>query len=439
MEALSGPTTWPDLGWLLFVPVLFGQCALLHPAFDSRLSSSLRLAILVPNFALTLRAPWTYAFAPRERCRGLNAVLAMLSAFGGWKALEWGLVQDRMIYEWVGFDGESAMTPGGGRGEGCVDEGSRTPEKSKNGGEGARRRVGVPREMAGTDDGRIPVEREARDASWLSIAFSTAHLFASLRGTGYAFSVVPPRRRPRLSRQAFILDTLKILAWSHSLFVLCSIIISTPYTRRLAFASHLAPNLPPLAIHITIESTSYVSFGLAAWVGLVTASSLLNLLSIAIHSALLLPLPPSLHLKPFDSRQYAPLFDMPFAPRSVAEYWSRQWHRLFWRSFRFLTCDPSSARHPRHRKRRRRESRGSAERFYFQCCCSRVWCAPSFPSFNLPLVLNLPPFTPLQQSGVRPPASPLPSPARPSSRNTARPSSSSSWASSHSASQSSRA
>lgn len=308
MDDYTRPTSWPSVRCLAALPLLLAQCALVHATVPVRLSSFLRLALVPPTLVLALSAPWHDAFEPRERCRAINAVLAMVSVYAGWKALEWGLVQDRTVYAWVG----------------CAE---------KNGGRRDEAR-----------EPHAPSRPPARKVDWtqtIRLVADTLHLFTSIRGTGYAFSVVPARRRRRVDQTTFLLHTFIALAWSHSILLLCSVVISTPYGTRFDFATQFLPRLSPFHAHILIESAAYVAFGLGAWTGIVSFSCITNILSFAVHSSFLaLELPPAVRPAPFDSRHYAPMFDMPFTPRSVGKYWASQWHRLFWRSFKFLAYDP---------------------------------------------------------------------------------------------------
>ncbi|KAM0751969.1 hypothetical protein T439DRAFT_354848 [Meredithblackwellia eburnea MCA 4105] len=229
-----------------------------------------------------------------------------MSVYCGWKCVEWGVVKDRSVYKWIGFD-------------------QKDKDRAEVSGEGG--------------DG----EAEAPMPSIFELARWTFHLMCSMRGTGWAFSVVPPRPQPRISMPKFLLHSLVTLAWSHTLLVLCCIVISSPYTERVAFATtYILPPTPPNILFVLLESFSYVACGFAAWVALLTGYQLHILAALALHLAFRnLPLiPAGLRPKPFDNREYAPLFSMPFAPKSVKEYWSHQWHRLFWRSFNFLALEP---------------------------------------------------------------------------------------------------
>ncbi|KAL8292709.1 hypothetical protein RQP46_001321 [Phenoliferia psychrophenolica] len=213
--------------------------------------------------------------------------------YGGWKSLEWGLVRDMSVYEWVGADGKLKV------------------EGAEKAAEGVDRR----KEAQGAAAGDV----EAARPGGIRIVLGTLRLLTSMRGTGYAFSVTRSRRRPPVRRRTFILRTLLTLVWAHAVLVTCSIIISTPYPMRMAIGNHLLPQLSRSHLHLLVESTSYVALALGAWTGILVPATLINLLSSSLHIiAATLPLPPS---RSFHFLAYDPVERLvrPFVGRNAAK------------------------------------------------------------------------------------------------------------------------
>ncbi|KAK4699955.1 hypothetical protein P7C70_g6300, partial [Phenoliferia sp. Uapishka_3] len=308
--------TLPSPRIFTFLPLLLSQCILLQPQIPHQLSQQLRLALLPPTLYLTLTAPWKYKFHPPERCQALNAVLGILSLYASWKAIEWGVIRDGRDFEWVGYGGDRAKRDKVGDGGG-----PRWGEKSTT----------------------TSSKEKATSKSFLATLFDAIHLLTSMRLTGYRSSVVRSSSQTRLPLRRFLLSTLFTLLWSHTILISSTLLLSSPPSTRSSFLHNLFPALQPPHLHFITESTSYLAFALTAYSSILLISTLFTILSLSIHQILLLPslpLPNDARPGAFDSRAYHPMFDLPFWPRNVKVYWSRQWHRLFNRSFRFLAWEP---------------------------------------------------------------------------------------------------
>ncbi|KAI5480327.1 hypothetical protein MNV49_001286 [Pseudohyphozyma bogoriensis] len=244
------PLTPPPLASLAFIIPLFAQCFLLHPSIPSNVSNPIRHVLLLPTLYLIYLAPLEHLFEPRNQARALNATWGIFTVYSAWKCLEWGLVRDRSVYEWVGFD-----------------------EKKEEGSEGA-----------GKDDQR----------------------------NGHT------------------------LIFAHAILVLSMALISTPYHDRLLLIYRLTSaldasslGLTPFHQHVITETLAYMAFALLAYSGILTSYTL-----VLLTHAVFFP-------SSFDPREYAPLFHLPFWPKSVTLYWSRQWHGLFRRPFRVIASGPT--------------------------------------------------------------------------------------------------
>lgn len=317
----------PYIKLFAFLSPLFVQALLLHPAFPSSVSTPVRLALAGPTAYLALTAPRHQGFEPRERCTGLNAVLAMVCVYASWKAIEWGTARDTTVYRWVGFDG-------GRRAESETASAPTLKARSNGSGGNPRRRVNKVQQRVESSTS-IP---SPSTTSIYSVLASTIHLCTSMRGPGYAWNDYSSRTTtPRRSPAAFLLRTLMFLLINHLAFIPLSIAIATPYSQRIDFVSTTLPSsFSPYTIHCFAESLSYTVFGLAAWTGISLGYYITTLAYFVLHSTLA-----SLSLcGSFDSREYPPLFDRPAFPWSVKSYWGQQWHQLLRRCLVYMAWDP---------------------------------------------------------------------------------------------------
>lgn len=327
------PTTLPALSSLRFLPLLFAQCLLLHPSFSRRVSSLGRLLLLPPTSWLIYRAPIDYGFEPRERCRGLNASFSIACVYALWKTIEWAVVRDTTVYEWVGFD-DVKKDSGCGSARGTVEDKVYESQHPVVNSLRSTRKRDQQKERQLCD--------KTKEADPIHIILHTLDLFTSFRGLGYRFARPIPGPGRRLPPPLFCTRTLSSLLVAHLSLLLTSTIIAIPYSTRYTFARHIFPSASKTVLHILVESIAYTAFGFSAWAILVIASTIFSLLFLVLNSLFRYLLPTDLRPEPFDSRAFQPLFYNPWIPTSVARYWSHHWHGLFKRPFFFLAYSPAS-------------------------------------------------------------------------------------------------
>lgn len=280
MEPFSFP-----FRFFLCLPPLLGQCILLQPSVPSGPSRAGRFVLGAIVLWLALLGP-THQVLPVERSIMCNVALGLATVYAVWKAVEWGTVQDRTVYEWVGF-----------------------PDKK---------------------DGRD--ERS-------STLVSALHLLVSMRGHGYRFCVTPTTT-PYRTVGTFLPHVLFTLLWSHLVGISCvSILLPSQTTVALHLSTYLS--LPtPTSVSLA-AGLQAIALGTMAWSGLRLGYAVVALLFL-YHTVLLrLLLPASIRPRPFDPRQYPLLIRAPWVMRSVTSFWSTHWHDVFTRSFRFLAFLPS--------------------------------------------------------------------------------------------------
>ncbi|GAA5920591.1 hypothetical protein JCM1841_001457 [Sporobolomyces salmonicolor] len=331
---LEGPHMPPlEMFWFL-VPLAL-QCLLLHPVFSPAFSRFARLSLLAPSICLSFRTPYNYAIEPRNQAIGLNFVIGIMSGYGVWKSLEWGLAEDLLPYTWVGFDEPGEASENGEAKNGRAAANGTGPDKKDVKKEAKKRRI--QRERVQLETLR---RQQATDSPW-QIVKSTLHLLYSMRGNGYVFGTTSTDPFP-LEPRPFLRRLLLEIAWSHPLLVFCAALLLEPTTSRDAYVYALFPSFPVQYAHLVGEGVTAFSMGIAVFAALTLGYSVATLLVFsANHLLRRLPIPSALKPTPFDAREYPPLFNFAEIPSSVAVFWSKQWHSFFSRPFRFLAFDPA--------------------------------------------------------------------------------------------------
>ncbi|GAA5965127.1 hypothetical protein JCM21900_003658 [Sporobolomyces salmonicolor] len=331
---LEGPHMPPlEMFWFL-VPLAL-QCLLLHPVFSPAFSRFARLSLLAPSMCLSFRTPYNYAIEPRNQAIGLNFVIGIMSGYGVWKSLEWGLAEDLLPYTWVGFDEPGEASENGEAKNGRAAAKGTGPDKKDVKKEAKKRRIQRKREHLETLR-----RQQDTDSPW-QIVKSTLHLLYSMRGNGYVFGTTSTDPFP-LEPRPFLRRLLLEIAWSHPLLVFCAALLLEPTTSRDAYAYALFPSFPVEYAHLVGEGVTGLSMGIAVFAALTLGYSVATLLVFsANHLLRRLPIPSALKPPPFDAREYPPLFNFAEIPSSVAVFWSKQWHSFFSRPFRFLAFDPA--------------------------------------------------------------------------------------------------
>lgn len=269
---------------LAVLPLLWIQAALLNRAVDSStLSSVLRAFLILPISYVSNTAPFHHQFAP-ETSRIVNCVVGVAGVYASWKGLEFGLVRNPAAYEWVGF------------GEEKKDQDAATPSKPLH-----------------------------------ATRHSPLHLLTSMRGLGYRFG--PKNYPPRQTIRHFLVANSIRLVLTHALSLVCGVILSTPrhniarvVSEQLATSTAVSQSLASFVHSLALGSEAYAALSL----GFATVS-LLALLLVSIAHRLF----PN-RFAAFDSREYTPIIDSPWAISSVTVFWKSRWHSLFRRSFVFL-------------------------------------------------------------------------------------------------------
>lgn len=238
----------------------------------------------------------------------------------------YGCAKDLTPYTWVGF-AEDALA--------SVKEEDRKVEELS----GIKRKV--QRAKVSRRRATELRKRAAEQDTPFEIIVSTIHLLLSMRGIGYLASPPPHALSPPLPRQplAFLARILIEIAWSHALLTVCCITLVTPPATRLAFLASYLPPLSDLHLYYISETLTGLSLGAAAYTGLTSGFWTLVLPAFLLQTACQV-LPSAIRPPAWDSRQYPPLFQAPWAPSSVAGFWSVRWHAFFSRPFVFLGFSP---------------------------------------------------------------------------------------------------
>ncbi|KAL8276653.1 hypothetical protein RQP46_010921 [Phenoliferia psychrophenolica] len=346
MSTLPDPQfALPPLSAFKFAPFIFLQVVLLHPAFSNAVSRPLRFLLIFPALWYSARAPF-HRIEPAHLAIGANWRLGVFGPELCLKALEWGLAVDRKPYQWIGFDGLGKES----------DEWKEEDSTKKK--EGAEESL-IPRNPDGTpklleDDigehGRPAVVTAAhsvragqRDGPW-RIFLSSLHLLTAMRGIGYAFGppahslAPPPPREPRL----FLKYTLSTLLQAHVLNTACVLLMINRDTTLPHFLhTYLLPFLPLKLLTNISHIIAYMFVPISLHFQIVIGLSAISLLFFAFNNLFRTILPTSLQPARFDAREWPPLFNRAFAPRSVTHFWGGgQWHHLFRKPFTFVGYDP---------------------------------------------------------------------------------------------------
>lgn len=167
----------------------------------------------------------------------------------------------------------------------------------------------------------------AHPSSPLSIFIDSVHLLTSLRGFGYAFGPSSHHRHPRKHPSHFLRSALLSLAISHLISTTCLALIIHRHSAVPTLLSHLP--LPLSTIQPTANVISYIAVGVSLHAQMEIGFALASIAFVVGTAFLRALLPPQFRPAPFDSREFPPLFDTPFKPKSVTKFWSAQWHALF--------------------------------------------------------------------------------------------------------------
>lgn len=171
-------------------------------------------------------------------------------------------------------------------------------------------------------------------SSPLTIFLNSFHLLTSLRGFGYAFGPPSHHRHPRKHSLHFLRSALASLAISHLISITCLALIIHRHSAVPSLLSHLS--LPLRALQPTANVLSYLAVGVSLHAQMETGFAMASIAFVVGTAILRALLPPAFRPAPFDSREFPPLFDTPYKPKSVTKFWSAQWHALF----RFVSSPP---------------------------------------------------------------------------------------------------
>ncbi|KAK4699210.1 hypothetical protein P7C70_g7057, partial [Phenoliferia sp. Uapishka_3] len=243
------------------------------------------------------------------------------------KTLEWGLAVDRKPYQWIGFDGMEEK-----------DHKPSHPDGTTKLVEDDVGETGRPAVITAAH-----AERAKKRDSPATIILSSLHLWTAMRGIGYAFGppahalAAPPPRSPRL----FIKYTLSTLLKAHIGNVIAiMIIINRDGALPRLLQNSVFPFLSRKALVTISHLIAYAAVPISLQFQMVLGLSGVSLVFFAFNHFFRFILPRSLRPAPFDSREWPSLFNRPFVPKSVASWWSSQWHHLFRKPFTFVGYDP---------------------------------------------------------------------------------------------------
>lgn len=281
----------PPKAYAWLVPCYL-QAALLHPKVPADVSRPLRLALLPASAYLAWHAAED-CFHPRDITRGLNAGFAFMTAYGLFKAVEWGLAVDRTQYDYVGFS-------------------PRAREKQ--------------REEKGSLKGGGPVEPDEVTAarvkeSWPKALLSQLHLMMSFRMLGYRnYSGKTPAPRDLAT---FLRDTAKQYLTAHTLFVLSTAFAASTFADRESYLLRVLPFLRrhPRALGNAAQTVATASVYFLAYNGLELTQQIYALgYFVVISAGRFVGLP----FEPFETQEYPPLFDGAYRPTSCKSFWVSQ-------------------------------------------------------------------------------------------------------------------
>lgn len=177
---------------------------------------------------------------------------------------------------------------------------------------------------------------EARNHdSAFTIFVSSIHLAISMRGIGYAFGPTKNLVADSLPRGsvAFLKAAIYSLIKSHIVSTVSLLIIIHHRTTLPIFLGDYLPFkfLPPAGLRYLSNILAYLSVGMSLHAQMVLGFVGFSICFLLATNLLRFILPKSSIFRPppFDSRQYPPLFNNPFAPQSVTQFWGESWHLYF--------------------------------------------------------------------------------------------------------------
>ena len=354
----------PPLTALCFVPFLYLQCCLLHPAFPARWSRPLRLLLMVPAVVLGAAAPFWFRIEPVQWSVGANFRWGIFGPYGVLKALEWGFVKDRSAYTWLGFDKAEAKV------DAMADSEAENPT-SDNGHTTSTKPAGQQLQSRRSRAASLPTPPDsptlgpsspssspskrpthvrafsvtgepdvglhgaasrlkkrntrfnAEHATPLSVALDGLHLLTAMRGIGYSFgppinslATTPPR-----DRSGFFKHAATRFIRSHIISTFCLLILIERHRNLpLYLQRYLLPYLSLEQVQPLADLLSYVAVGVSLHAQMLVGFEGAKIVFLAID---FLPLPAS--IKPhWDAREWPNLFYRPFEPETVTVFWSQQ-------------------------------------------------------------------------------------------------------------------
>lgn len=175
---------------------------------------------------------------------------------------------------------------------------------------------------------------EARNHdSAFTIFVSSIHLAISMRGIGYAFGPTKNLVADSLPRGsvAFLKAAIYGLIKSHIVSTISLLIIIHHRTTLPIFLGNYLPFVPPAGLQYLSNILAYLSVGMSLHAQMVLGFDGFSICFLLATNLLRFVLPKSFIFRPppFDSRQYPPLFNNPFAPQSVTHFWGECWHLYF--------------------------------------------------------------------------------------------------------------
>lgn len=348
---------------LCFIPFIYLQAVLLHPAIPSRTSRVLRFLLMFPAAYLAAGAPFWWRVEPVEHAVGANFRWGIWGPAFLMKAVEWGLCQDRKAYTWIGFDdatvvptlasdykGTSTINKGvnGGLSSDSSANISATSSAISNKLTSSTARNGhnshlptppdsprpsiAPADIGTSGAALTSKRRRARSAahtdSALTVALDALHLLTAMRGIGYAFG--PPLKSlaagasKNTGRTEFALRATKRFIRSHIISTVCLLVMIHRYTYVPLYLGQL---LKPLGLSQKWANElslllAYFCVGVSLHAQMLVGFEGTSLVFLAIS---FLPLPQ--RIRPtWDAREWPPLFKLPHKPENITVFWSQQWH-----------------------------------------------------------------------------------------------------------------
>ncbi|KAK4046110.1 hypothetical protein OIV83_006336 [Microbotryomycetes sp. JL201] len=339
--------SWPAF---TFVPFYIAQALLLQPSIAAslppRLLTTLRWCAGAATFFLAAVAPFWWRVQPIEWSIGANFRFAIFGPNFMLKAIEFATRTDLERYKWIGFDDVAPSHE--------ADCGPRASvDKTRNDSHTLRRRQVSGRAKTSQNGLYTPpespvlravaqsAESEAKSATVakdetvkaLNVAGSTSfwtafkdamHLVMTFRGVGYAFGPKPnslPTVYFANDRKRFLWRSFKRLVRSHIISNVCTILMIHRHDRiPVLVHGGLSPFVTLDQSRMIANVLSYLAVGIS-----LHAQMLIGFEG----SKLILGLPslitwPNGKRLPFDEREWADLFWMPFLPENVSTFWSKQ-------------------------------------------------------------------------------------------------------------------